>query len=66
MSFHLGLEAKLFLRKALKKAVSEKLFVTLSSVGIATIKVETKRKIFNRKFQTLAKRKIVSQSEVCG
>ena len=40
-------------------------FFTLLLVGIASIQVETKTKIFNVKFRTSTKRKTVSQSEAC-
>ena len=52
-------------QEALKKAVFQKLFVMLSLVGIAAIKVETKSKIFNKKFQMSAKCETDSQSKVC-
>ena len=51
---------------AFKTAVSQKLFVTLSSVGIASIEVETKSRMFDVKFWTSAKRGIDSQLEICG
>ena len=50
---------------ALKKAVFQKLFVTLLLMGIASIEIKTKSKIFKIKFWTFTKRKIVSQSKVC-
>ena len=53
------------LELALKKAVSQNLSVTLSSLLIASIEVETKSKIFNVKFRASKKREFASQSEAC-
>ena len=47
----------------MKKIVFQKLFVTLLSMGIMSIDVESK--MFNVKFRTLEKHEIVSQSEGC-
>ena len=55
---------------ALKKAIFQKLFMTLSSVGIGSIEVKQRAKFFNEKFRTSAscqiKHEIVRISEFQG
>ena len=57
--------ALLISRGSFQKVVFQKLFMTLSSVGIMSIDVKAKSKIFNVEFQMSGKHEIASRSEAC-